>query len=864
MKKVFLLLILCTTVLTTHAQRVNRNYNERSISDILIELNRLTDRYKIIFIYNELEDFTITRRIDNRTIPEAIADCIGFYPIRMEVQDSLITVECTQKGKQRVVGRVIDHHNKPVAYANVALLSPADSSLINGGVCNESGRFVIPSNSADAILRVSFVGYKTLYRRIHDYQAGTLRLEEDRYTIKGVEVKGHKTVVKNDADRLQYLVKNDDFAKGMNGMEVMKRVPLVRVKDDDATIIGKEATHFMLDGHELPDQMVRSKLRSMKAEDIERIEVITIPPSKYKAEGNAGYINIVTRRDQTLGVNGNVFTFFRMNDKGKPSAGVAPTLNYIGKKVEASATIDYDHTDGINTRQAYYDFNDGHTRESDTQHSFIWNWWTVNGLVKYRPTKRIELGATASGYIPHTREWMDDVTTEYGKTDHTRAHTPHVHSRNISTEVYAEVKLDTMGRKVLLTYDHLTNTENSNRISTTQGEESDFIIDSKGESNYHIDEWKLDFELPYKWASIETGIGYIDINNSTVSDNSFGHAGQQDGTRDYSKFRYREQTAAAYVSAFRQIGAKLSVKAGVRMERTWLSGRQVMTNEKHNDNYTHLYPTLLSSWRINSHNTLGAKFSMGISRPDFYSLNPFRYYTTPTQYYSGNPYLQPTTTTNMELNYNTSWGLYAVLYESHAHDAATGVPYFSDGVEHTSYYNCLSTDKAGLYASWRHTFFGWWETMIGAELFYQHGKADTAYPQMKSYHGWSEKLELEQSLFLNKKKTLQLDFYYTHFFPYYSGMSASKFRTSVYLDCILRYRLLNDRLRLSVGISDPFNQDIARYTSYYSDMTTYRVNNVHRAKFFINATWTFGGKKVRQVWHQSKATQAGRAGKGGN
>lgn len=864
MKKSFLVFLLCILAHAMWAQRISRNYHERSIADILIDLNKASNRYKITFIYNELEDFTTSRHLENRTIPDAIADCIGFFPIRMEVYDSLITVECTQKGDQRIIGRVVDRKNEPVAYASVALLSPADSSLINGGISNENGRFVIPCDNPEVILRVSFVGYKTYYCRLHNYRPGTIHLDNDRYVIKGVEVKGHKTIVKSDADRLKYLVKNDEFAKGLNGLELMRRVPLIRVQDEDATIIGKENTHFLLDGHEIPEQMIQPKLRSLKAEDIDQIEVITIPPSKYKAEANAGYINIVTRRDKTLGVNGNVFSAFRMREGASPSAQVAPTLNYVDKKIEASGTIDFDHTNSINDRHAVCNFNDGHTKVSDTKNDFIWNWWSINGLVKYRPTKRIEIGATISALIPHTKTWMDDMTTEYGNTDHTRSDAPQDHSRQLSAEAYAEMTLDTLGRKMQLTYDHLHNDEDMTRVSITKDENGlhDYTILTSGSTRYRIDEWKLDFELPFKWGGIETGLGYIDINNHTTSDNLFGREGlYATSTRTYSQFQYREQTAAAYISAFHQFGSKLSVKAGLRLERTWLKGLQEKTGEEHNDNYTRLYPTLHTSWMIDKNNSLGMKLSMGISRPDFYNLNPFRYYITPTQYYSGNPYLQPSITTNMELNYTATWGLYAVIYESHNHDATCGIPYFIDGVEHSTVYNCMSTDKTGIYASWRHTFFGWWENMIGAELYYQHARAKATYPQMLGYHHWSKKLELEQTFFLNKKKTLQFSLYYTHMFPHYSGLSAVKFKTMAYFDGFLRYRLFHDQLRLSIGFSDPFRQALSRYSEKYSDMTRLQVNDIHMAKFIFNATWSFGGKKVKQVWHQSKATQKTRASK---
>ena len=90
----------------------------------------------------------------------------------------------------------------------------------------------------------------------------------------------------------------------MNGIEVMGRVPMLNVSDESVSIVGKGITHIMLDGHilEMTADAVKAKLRSLKAEDIERIEVITIPPAKYKAEANAGYINIVMKRDQSKGV----------------------------------------------------------------------------------------------------------------------------------------------------------------------------------------------------------------------------------------------------------------------------------------------------------------------------------------------------------------------------------------------------------------------------------------------------------------------------------------------------------------------------------------------------------------------------------
>ena len=109
---------------------VSRQFRNKSMSDVLISLRRATDRYRISFIYNELEDFRVSKSFEGLTIPEAIRECIGFYPISMVRRgDSLLVVECTEKYEQRLIGRVVDKNRRPVPFANITLLTPLSSLL---------------------------------------------------------------------------------------------------------------------------------------------------------------------------------------------------------------------------------------------------------------------------------------------------------------------------------------------------------------------------------------------------------------------------------------------------------------------------------------------------------------------------------------------------------------------------------------------------------------------------------------------------------------------------------------------------------------------------------------------------------------
>jgi len=112
-----------------------------------------------------LEDFRITTSVHHKTIPDAIRQMIGFYPIRMTVENHEIIVECTHKTDRHLTGTIVDEQDQPVGYANVAILNPADSTLLGGGVSNESGYFAIPYEQDKVLARISYVGYKTVYKQ---------------------------------------------------------------------------------------------------------------------------------------------------------------------------------------------------------------------------------------------------------------------------------------------------------------------------------------------------------------------------------------------------------------------------------------------------------------------------------------------------------------------------------------------------------------------------------------------------------------------------------------------------------------------------------------------------------------------------
>jgi hypothetical protein len=180
--------MICTFSSQVNGQHV---FKGTSLSKALVELDQSTKRYDISFISDELEDFTVTKTIKRgRSLPDAVREVCGFYPVKVSVKGRDILVECIQKDRTKLTGRLVGPDRQPVAYANITLSSPSDTAYIGGGVSNEAGDFVIPCSAAQARVRISCVGFKTIERVMPISDAGTIRMQMEDYYLNNITVSG--------------------------------------------------------------------------------------------------------------------------------------------------------------------------------------------------------------------------------------------------------------------------------------------------------------------------------------------------------------------------------------------------------------------------------------------------------------------------------------------------------------------------------------------------------------------------------------------------------------------------------------------------------------------------------------------------
>lgn len=682
---------------------------------------------------------------------------------------------------------------------------------------------------------------------------------ERELALHEVVIVASRPVVKQQEGKLVYLVKNDPYAKGLDGENVLDRVPRVSVTNGTVNVAGKGNVRYIIDGvlMELDATAMSMRLRNLRAEDIEKVELLTTPPPRYAVEPNAAYIAITTR-NETLGTRGSVYG--SLNQGKKLREYFSGSISHSTRKVEMSLDASVSNYYTTNDNDMEYQFADGSASRltsTDTRtHLFDAG---LNALLRYKFSPGMNIGVIAN-YNYESASGNGDNFTDYGSSSSTSQSVTKSRPNNALTLTgFYDWTFGKKGELMQLTYNYF------NRHSPTQSDITTVYTDSPaaevinedGAADYRFHSGKADFKLPYSWAQLETGLAYTDILNSSDNRMRSYAMGGGSGSRETNIFDYRERIAAAYVSASRSFAHGLWAKVGLRYEYTWAKGEQESASQVARSDYGHLFPTANLSWNKDGIGSFNLSYSMGMGRPNLWELNPFRYYSTTDEYAAGNPGLKPTIYNNAEINYYGLGGLYAVLYTSFASDAIGYLRRFDEsGILSTVPYNCLSTNKTGLYASYKRNFFGRWEVKGGGEVFRTSSRSNMADFKLHAMDDWSGKLELSTNVMVNRQKTLIFSAQFTHFFPWQQNLID--YESFQLFNLSLRYSMLDNRLNLQLKANDIFGWNKTKSKERYADYTIRQTFNAHPAYLLVGISYRFGRDKVSGVFRQTKEDQSSR------
>lgn len=678
---------------------------------------------------------------------------------------------------------------------------------------------------------------------------------EKELELNEVVVVAKRPVIKQQDGKLIYLVKNDPYAKGLDGITILDRIPRISVNNGTVSIAGKGTVRYIIDGilMELDASAMAMRLQNLRAEEIEKIELLTTPPSRYAAEPNAAYISITTR-NETLGTKGNLYGSLNQGNKLREyfSGSISHTARKWDFSLDASIWNNYATNDN-DIEYSFFDSSPERFSSTNTKsHRFESGF---NTLFRYKFKTDMNIGVIAN----FNYESISSNGTNhsyYGEyTSSSQSRTESKPNNALTLTGFYDWTFGAKGEAMQLTYNYFNrNSPTLSDITTAySNSQEDYGVSENGKTNYRFHSGKADFKLPYSWTQLEAGIAYTDILNS--SDNFITRI--PGASSEANAFDYTERIAAAYLTASRNLGSGFWGKIGLRYEYTFTKGIQRSLGKVDRDNYGHLFPSVNLSWNNSRIGSFNISYSMGMGRPNLWELNPFKYYSTTDEYAAGNPALKPTVYNNAEINYYGLGGLYAVLYTSFASDAIGYIRRFDgNGVISTMPYNCLTTNKTGLYANYKRSFFNRWEMRIGGEVFRTSTQSDVPDFKINRMEDWSGKLEISTNIMLNRPKTLIFAVQFTHFFPWQQNLI--KYESFQLLNFSLRYSLFNNRLNLQLRANDIFGWNKTRSKEQYGNYTIRQTFNGNTAYVLFGISYRFGRDKVNGVWRASKEDQSSR------
>ena len=749
-------------------------------------------------------------------------------------------------------GCVQDENNQPVEVANILLKQAKDSTYLTGMLTDAQGCFTFTQPKGEYLLHITLIGCEDIYLPVSlqgNKNVGMLTLKSSSTFLNEVTVTAARPVIKRLVDRVVFDTHNAIATAGGNALDLLREVPGLRVGQNSIDIIGKGGVKIYINDRETKlsgDELI-DYLRSYDASQIQKVEVITTPPSKYDAAGNAGIINIRLKSRPKDYLGGTVSASYNAGEKENYGYG---GVNLNISKGRVSSFIN------AGTTQGNYE-----NREANRRY-FAQNTW--DGRTDYKKYMQSYYGQAGVDFALE-RNWTLGLQAVYN-------HNNPKDSKAVSiTEVYdvATARLDSLlfsdseegtkadrvnlnfhtdkswgdkGKKMTWDVDYLYDKRDSHMgfLSDTQTPDGVTIPGTNFDYSYlqnrKVDVFSsaLDFTLPFEKYKVTAGakVSFTNTRNLINYDTSDPTLVQDD------YFHYKEQIYALYADYSRAFGKQFSMQLGLRMEHTRTTGISESENTTDKHDYTRLFPTLYFLYSPNEQNALNLSLSNRISRPSQNMVNPFPFYQNKYTYARGKEDLKPSYTYNAELGYTFKNNLNISAFYSYSDDVFFQVVGLDPETNISSFLwdNFMETHSFGLNNSY--TFRTKW-----MQAYVQHGvnysrTTSSAASTSAEEKGWAYNASLRNTFFLNPKKT---------FIGTLSGWFTSRQYSGVYLikptygvSAGLLYRMLDNKLSLSLNVNNILISH-SKLETVFNGVRMTTDNQFAFTGFRIGVSYTFGG-----------------------
>jgi len=589
-------------------------------------------------------------------------------------------------------------------YVNVVVKTEKDSAFVSGTVTNDEGRFSIANiKPGNYRLEVSFMGFEEKKQPLFVGSLSpfldipVIELEETLTTLEGVIVSAKASDLSTKLDKKIYSVADNISQNGGSVLQSMQNLPGVTVQDGKVQLRGNDKVTVLIDGKQtaLTGFGSQTGLDNIPSSAIDKIEIINNPSSKYDANGNAGIINIIMKKNKQNGFNGKVgltsglgslwvrkenLPTIRPQYTVTPKINPSLSLNYRKDKLNIFLQADNLYTETLNKNEfvtRHYD--DGTVINSQLKRNRNTNFLTTKAGVDWNIDEQNTL--TVSGMYG-SEKIIDRGDQPFFNGDF---------SQRLRLWQFLEDELKTTamdGAAYQHKFKEPGHLLNIGFNYTFHREDEQYFYDNYLPSSAGTDAFKLlsdeqvydfniDYIKPLKYGRIETG---IKLRNRSIPTNMEFRPGVNSVLDMYAGgwANYKELIPALYGNYVFE-NEKWEAELGLRMEYVKI---QYDVNPNHSTyksdgyNYTQPFPNMRVAYKLNDNNKLSIFYNRRVDRPNEVDIRIFPKYDDAEIIKVGNPALRPQFTNSIELGYKNTWNsgyFYSALYHRFANGTITRI-----------------------------------------------------------------------------------------------------------------------------------------------------------------------------------------------
>ncbi|RPA68638.1 hypothetical protein EF405_08640 [Cyclobacteriaceae bacterium YHN15] len=775
-----------------------------------------------------------------------------------------------------IQGKVHDAQAKEMSYANVLLWNKPDSSMVKGVISDESGNYIFSEiPKGEYFVEVHILGYAKTHSPVFSFlgteknNLPTLILVQEDQNLEEVTVVATRPFFELEQGKMVVNVANSISAAGLSVIDVLDRSPGVMVnrQSNSLSILGKNGVVILMNGHRfrMPIEAAYQMLAGLNSSDVEKIEIITVPPANYDADGDAGFINIVMKKDNAMiGTNG-ILTIGQGYGSGY-NGNMSFSLNHQGPKFSWFGILSATYVDQVAEWEAFRGNNNGFEDigiATDTDRFSTRKSINYQAGFDYKLSSKTILSGLVSGY---NNRW--DLTAP-NTTKSNYSISPDTLIRMTTVEInkwshiMGNINLQHTfqnGQVISTNVDYLTyKNSNPSWYTIMNYNESNDLISSEEfriTKDTPIDLWVTDLNHSMKIGksvSLESGLRatFSKFTNTVVFEEKLGSEWLID-PKFTNDGLLNEDILAAFSTAKIEFDEKTTLNAGLRYENTKTNLTTVSGEKIVDRHYGDFFPTAFLSRKINADNLVQVSYGRRITRPTFNQMAPFVFFSDPFTFFAGNENILPTYTNTFKTDYSYKSMIFFVQYSLDKNVIASFQPTL-DEETNTVFLRTENLDQSetvSMMVAFPLKVASWWETQNNFTANYQRVNSELN-GEIYEVDQKGIQVVLTNTFTLPKKYTIELMGYYIS--PTINGYFNWLSRGFVNLGIQKEFEKSGT---LRVSCNDIFETSQMRWRSFEgADLEFSGRFKFEKRVFMATYTYKFGNSKIKGTRNRKVGSQ---------